>query len=100
MLNNNNNNNNNNIIIIKFNMHIRQGKVYLAVVGLNVPTFHWIRSILGFYVCLIIIIIIIILTMIIIIIKLICTFGKVRSILLLWVLNALASHWIRAIPGA
>ena len=36
------------IIIIKFNMHIRQGKVYLAVVGLNVPTSHWIRSILVF----------------------------------------------------
>ena len=35
------------IIIIKFNVHIRQGKVYLAAVGLNVPTSHWIRSILG-----------------------------------------------------
>ena len=28
-------------------MHIRQGKVYLAVVGLNALTSHWIRDILG-----------------------------------------------------
>ena len=28
-------------------MHIRQGKVYLAAVGLNALTSHWIRYILG-----------------------------------------------------
>ena len=45
--NNNNNDNNNNNNNNENHMHIRQGKLYLAAVGLNVPTTHWISSILG-----------------------------------------------------
>ena len=48
MLNDNNNTNNKKNNNNKKNrMHIRQSKVYLAAVGLNVPTTHWINSILG-----------------------------------------------------